>query len=89
MTAKEVGSLDLAPGGRVLFGIGAGWSCEETRNHGTDSGQQLALMRERTLATNAIWTHEEPCHCCVCWVRHASPQRCRDVLTRYVRRGLS
>jgi alkanesulfonate monooxygenase SsuD/methylene tetrahydromethanopterin reductase-like flavin-dependent oxidoreductase (luciferase family) len=35
-TAKEVASLDLVSGGRVLFGVGAGWNEEEMENHGTD-----------------------------------------------------
>lgn len=36
ITAKEVASLDLISGGRVIFGIGVGWNREEMRNHGTD-----------------------------------------------------
>ena len=36
VTAKEVSSLDQLSGGRVLFGIGAGWNVEEMANHGTD-----------------------------------------------------
>lgn len=35
-TAKQVASLDLVSGGRVLFGVGTGWSREEMRNHGVD-----------------------------------------------------
>ena len=35
-TAKEVASLDHLSGGRVLFGVGAGWNREEMRDHGTD-----------------------------------------------------
>ncbi|MGH3913837.1 MAG: LLM class flavin-dependent oxidoreductase, partial [Pseudonocardiaceae bacterium] len=36
ITAKEVASMDHLSGGRCEFGIGAGWNCEEMRNHGTD-----------------------------------------------------
>src|SRR5262245_64229932 len=32
--AKEVASLDLISGGRVVLGIGAGWNAEEMENHG-------------------------------------------------------
>ena len=39
--AKEVASLDMISGGRVIFGIGAGWNVEEMANHGV--GFQEAL----------------------------------------------
>ena len=57
--AKEVASLDLISGGRMLFGIGAGWNREEMANHGTDPRTRMALMRERVLAMKAIWAQEE------------------------------
>ncbi|WP_027947099.1 TIGR03619 family F420-dependent LLM class oxidoreductase, partial [Amycolatopsis taiwanensis] len=55
-TAKEVSSLDLVSGGRVLFGVGAGWNREEMRNHGTDPRTRGALLDERIEALKAIWT---------------------------------
>jgi probable F420-dependent oxidoreductase len=58
-TAKEVASLDRLSGGRVLFGIGAGWNQEEMRNHGTDPSRRFRLMRERVEAMKAIWTQDE------------------------------
>jgi probable F420-dependent oxidoreductase len=58
-TAKEVASLDRLSGGRMLFGIGAGWNLEEMRNHGTDPGRRFGLLRERVEACKAIWTQEE------------------------------
>lgn len=58
-TAKEVASLDRLSGGRFLFGVGAGWNVEEMANHGTDSSQRFAIMRERVEAMKAIWTQEE------------------------------
>ncbi|MEU6132648.1 LLM class F420-dependent oxidoreductase [Saccharopolyspora sp. NPDC047091] len=57
-TAKEVASLDLVSGGRVVFGIGAGWNRDEMRNHGTDPGRRGALMDERIRAMREIWTNE-------------------------------
>jgi probable F420-dependent oxidoreductase len=59
VTAKEVASIDHLSGGRMLFGVGAGWNREEMRNHGTDPRTRMALMRERVEAMKAIWTQEE------------------------------
>jgi probable F420-dependent oxidoreductase len=59
VTAKEVATLDLVSGGRVLFGVGAGWNAEEMRNHGVDISQRFGQMRERVEAMKAIWTEEE------------------------------
>ena len=58
-TAKEVATLDLLSGGRLLFGVGGGWNREEMENHGTDPSQRFAVMRERVLAMKEIWTHDE------------------------------
>jgi probable F420-dependent oxidoreductase len=58
-TAKEVASVDHVSGGRFLFGVGAGWNAEETRNHGTDPATRFGLMRERVEAMKAIWTRDE------------------------------
>ncbi len=57
--AKSLASLDHLSGGRVLFGIGAGWNFEEMANHGTDPKTRWALMRERVLACKEIWTKDE------------------------------
>jgi probable F420-dependent oxidoreductase len=58
-TAKEVASVDNLSGGRLEFGVGAGWNKEEMRNHGTDPRRRMALMRERVEAMKAIWTQHE------------------------------
>ncbi len=58
-TAKEVASLDQLSGGRVLFGVGAGWNVEEMENHGTDARRRFGVMRERIEAMKAIWTQDE------------------------------
>src|SRR5580704_18075560 len=58
-TAKEVASVDHISGGRMVFGIGAGWNREEMANHGTDPRTRMALMKERVEAMKEIWTHEE------------------------------
>ncbi len=59
ITAKEVASLDTLSGGRVLFGVGAGWNREEMLNHGTDPRRRFSVMRERIEAMKAIWTQDE------------------------------
>ena len=58
-TAKQVASLDRLSGGRLLFGVGAGWNIEELENHGGERTQRFAVMRERVQAMQAIWTEEE------------------------------
>jgi probable F420-dependent oxidoreductase len=58
-TAKEVASVDHISGGRMEFGIGAGWNREEMANHGTDPRTRMRLMQERVEAMKAIWTQTE------------------------------
>ncbi len=58
-TAKEVASVDAISGGRMEFGVGAGWNREEMRNHGTDPRVRMEVMRERVEAMKAIWTQDE------------------------------
>src|SRR5665213_893581 len=59
VTAKMVASIDHLSGGRLEFGVGAGWNREEMRNHGTDPATRMAVMRERVEAMKAIWTQTE------------------------------
>ena len=56
--AKEVASLDLLSGGRVIFGIGGGWNVEEMAHHGTAFATRWKLLRERIEAMKAIWQNE-------------------------------
>ena len=58
--AKEVASLDLISNGRVLLGVGAGWSAREMENHGTPFESRWAVLRERIMAMKTIWTEDEP-----------------------------
>ena len=58
-TAKEVASVDHLSGGRLEFGVGAGWNREEMANHGTDPRVRMAIMGERIEAMKAIWTQDE------------------------------
>jgi probable F420-dependent oxidoreductase len=59
ITAKEVASVDHLSGGRLEFGVGAGWNRTEMRNHGTDPRVRMAVLRERVEAMKEIWTHDE------------------------------
>jgi probable F420-dependent oxidoreductase len=60
VTAKEVASLDLVSGGRMIFGVGVGWNREEMENHGTDPRTRGRLMDERLRAMIEIWTKDAP-----------------------------
>src|SRR5207249_10826413 len=46
-TAKQVASLDQIAGGRVLFGIGAGWNAEEMADHRTEFKARRDVLHER------------------------------------------
>ena len=59
ITAKEVASIDHLSGGRLEFGVGAGWNREEMANHGTDPRKRMRIMQERIEAMKAIWTQDE------------------------------
>ena len=58
-TAKAVASLDLLSGGRMMFGMGAGWNVDEMENHGTAPETRFKLLEERVRAMKALWTEEE------------------------------
>src|SRR3954452_2072978 len=59
VTAKAAASVDHLSGGRLEFGVGAGWNREEMRNHGTDPRVRMAILQERVEAMKAIWTQDE------------------------------
>ncbi len=59
VTAKQAASVDRLSGGRLLFGVGAGWNLEEMRNHGTDPARRFGILRERVEAIKEIWTSDE------------------------------
>lgn len=56
--AKELATLDLISGGRLVFGIGYGWNQEEMESHGIDVKRRRALVREKVLAMQALWANE-------------------------------
>jgi probable F420-dependent oxidoreductase len=56
--AKEVASLDVISGGRVILGIGGGWNAEEMEDHGTDFKKRWKVLRERVQAMKEIWSKD-------------------------------
>jgi probable F420-dependent oxidoreductase len=57
--AKAAASLDHLSGGRLLFGVGAGWNEEEMRNHGVEPRNRFERVREHVEAMQAIWRDDE------------------------------
>lgn len=56
--AKQVASLDVISGGRLIFGVGYGWNVEEMENHGVSYRQRRAILREKVLAMRELWTED-------------------------------
>ncbi len=57
--AKTVATLDYLSGGRVILGVGAGWSEDECENHGVPFRRRWKALRERCEAMRTIWREEE------------------------------
>jgi len=56
--AKQLATLDAASNGRLIFGIGFGWNSEEMENHGIDVKRRRALVREKMLAMQRLWSED-------------------------------
>ncbi|MEE9606396.1 MAG: LLM class F420-dependent oxidoreductase [Myxococcota bacterium] len=56
--AKELATLDFISGGRLVLGIGYGWNREEMENHGIDVKRRRALVREKVLAMQELWSRQ-------------------------------
>lgn len=54
-TAKEVATLDLLSGGRMILGIGSGWMKEEFEALGIDFHRRGAMTDEAIQAMRALW----------------------------------
>jgi probable F420-dependent oxidoreductase len=59
VTAKAAATLDHVSGGRLVLGIGYGWNREEMRSHGVDPRERRALVREKMLAIERLWSADE------------------------------
>jgi len=56
--AKQLATLDRLTKGRLVLGIGFGWNREEMENHGVDVKRRRALVREKMLAMQALWSQD-------------------------------
>lgn len=56
--AKAVATLDRMSRGRVILGIGAGWSAEEMADYGVEFSKRWKWVRESVLAMREIWNNE-------------------------------
>lgn len=58
LAAKQVASLDFLSGGRVLFGVGAGWLSEEFDAMGTPFARRGARFNDYLVAMKKVWSGE-------------------------------
>lgn len=60
VTAKMISSLDALSGGRVVFGVGAGWVAAESAMLGVPFAERGAMTDEYLAAMQELWTSREP-----------------------------
>jgi probable F420-dependent oxidoreductase len=58
--AKELASVDVVSGGRLIFGLGAGYLEPEFRALGANYAERGAITDEAIDALVALWTQEKP-----------------------------
>ena len=56
--AKTLATLDYLSDGRLVVGIGYGWNEDEMESHGVDPRRRRAIVREKMLTIQALWTQE-------------------------------
>lgn len=57
--AKQVATVDVCSGGRMWFGIGAGWLADETEIMGVEFAKRWPVTRECIRAMKELWTKPE------------------------------
>ena len=57
--AKQISTLDMYSGGRLLLGVGTGWFREEVEVMGGDFEHRWSQGREALLAMKELWTNDE------------------------------
>lgn len=60
ITAKQIATLDLMSGGRILMGIGVGWLKEEFDAIGAEFSTRAARTDEYVAAMRVLWSDEAP-----------------------------
>jgi probable F420-dependent oxidoreductase len=61
LCAKQVATLDVMSGGRMILGVGVGWLKEEFEALGVPFETRGAMTDEYIEAMRALWTQEAPC----------------------------
>jgi hypothetical protein len=62
LLAKELASVDVVSGGRLIIGVGAGWLEPEFEALGVSMQQRGQRMDDALRAMRALWTMERPQH---------------------------
>jgi probable F420-dependent oxidoreductase len=57
--AKAIATLDHMSGGRVMIGVGFGYSREEAANHGVPLRERALVVEETVRLMRALWTQDE------------------------------
>jgi probable F420-dependent oxidoreductase len=60
--AKELATVDVLSGGRLIFGVGVGYIAREFEAVGVPFGGRGARIEEYLAAIRAIWTQEHPAY---------------------------
>ena len=60
--AKELASVDVVSGGRLIIGVGAGWLEPEFKALGVPMERRGERMDDALRAMRALWTMEQPAH---------------------------
>ena len=56
--AKELATLDLLSGGRVICGVGFGWNADEAEAHGVVWKNRFGIIRDKVAVMRALWRQE-------------------------------
>jgi probable F420-dependent oxidoreductase len=62
LLAKELASVDVVSGGRLIIGLGAGWLEQEFNALGVPMQGRGERMDDAIRAVRALWTMEQPRH---------------------------